>query len=76
MKITKKNLAQIILGLTLCLNLVTMVITLEKTEKNSQNFSVSKINKLFELESFCSFFLSLLRPSRHLEQTNERRMYR
>jgi hypothetical protein len=45
MKITKKNLAQIILGLTLCLNLVTMVITLEKTEKNSQNFSVSKINK-------------------------------
>jgi hypothetical protein len=45
MKITKRNIAQIILGLTLCLNQVTFVITLEKSsENNSQNFAVSKIN--------------------------------
>ena len=45
MKITQNNLIQIILGLTLCLNLITMVITLEKskTTKHKQNFAVSKI---------------------------------
>lgn len=44
MKITKRNIAQIILALTLCLNLVTIVITTDKAEKNIQNFGVSKIN--------------------------------
>lgn len=42
MKITQKNLIQIVLGVTLCLNLITMVITVEKSGKHKQNFNVSK----------------------------------
>jgi hypothetical protein len=43
MKITQRNIIQIILALTLCLNLVTMVITLEKSGKHKQNFHISKL---------------------------------
>merc|ERR1712151_479718 len=40
MKITKRSLIQIILSLIICLNLITMIITTEKSGKHKQNFTI------------------------------------